>query len=196
MNVNSLKVLLTSLPGRYTCALFNEGKKSDCLDEILENFDKLDTFFKSNQSVKKILTSSCINEKELHKGWIALGEHLSFCPVFLSFVRQVVSNNRFDIINKIKFIYNVALAKHRNKRDVVVSSAVALLPEQKKRLEKLIVKAMPEKTIIKYKIDENILGGIKIRSEELVIDASSLSKIKQLAHYLKSSKIKVDEYED
>lgn len=196
MNVNSLKVLLTSLPGRYTKALFSEGKKSDCLDEIVEDFNKLDDFFKGNQSAKKVLTSSCINERELHKGWIALGEHLSFCPVFLSFVRQVVANNRFDIMNRIRYIYNVALAKHKNKRDVVVSSVVELLPEQKERIEKLINTALSEKTTIKYKINEKILGGIKIASEELVIDASALSKLKQLSGYLKSTKIKVDKHED
>ena len=191
MNINSLKVLFTSLPGRYARALFNEGKRSECLDEIVENFQKLEVFFKNNEPIKRLLSSYCMNEKDLMKSWIAVGENLSFCPIFLSFIRQLVLNRRFDILNKIKYIFNVALAKYKNKRNVVVYSAVELLPEQKKKIEKLIEKGMEENTIISYKVNEKILGGIKIASEELIVDASAKVQLKQLSSYLKNIKIKV-----
>ena len=196
MDINSLKVLFTSIPGRYAYALFNEGKKSSCLDEIFENFKKMYVFFNNNPSLRKLLTSNCLNKKDVSKGWISIGEHLSFCPVFLSFIREVVENRRFAIVNKIKYIYNVALAKHKNKRNVTVSSAVELLPEQKQRIEKLIAKAWKEKAIINYKINEKILGGIKVSSEELVVDASVFAQLKQVSSHLKSIKIKVDSYEE
>ena len=189
MNVNSLKVLFTSLQGRYAKALFAEGKKAACLDEIFENFSKLEIFFKNNPEIKKLLTGHSVNQKDLDAGWLALGNHLSFCPVFLNFIRQVVENKRFDLINKIKYVYNVAYAKYKNSRNVVVSSAVELLPEQKKKVENLILKAFKEKVIIKYKINEKILAGLKISSEEMVVDASAFAQVKQLSRFYKSLKI-------
>lgn len=189
MDVNSLKVLFTSLAGRYAKALFCEGKKEACLDEIFENFSKLDVFFKNNPSIKKLLTSYCINKNDLDLGWLSIGDYLSFCPVFLNFIRQVVKNKRFDLINKIKYIYNVAFAKYKNRRNVVVSSVVELLPEQKKRIEGLISRVFKEKVIIKYKINEKILSGIKISSEELLVDASAFAEVKQLSCFYKNLKI-------
>lgn len=189
MNVNSLKVLFTSLQGRYAKALFLEGKRNACLDEIFENFLKLDTFFKNNQSIQKLLTSHSVNQKDLDAGWLALGDYLSFCPIFLNFIRQVIENKRFNLINKIKYVYGVAFAKYKNSRNVVVSSAVELLPEQKKKVEGLIFRVFKEKVIVKYKVNEKILAGIKISSEEMVVDASAFSQVKQLSHFYKNLKI-------
>ncbi len=189
VEINSLKVLSTSIAGRYAIALFREAKKSNCLDEITENFKKLDTFFKNNASIKKILTTKCINNKDLDEGWIAVGAHLSFCPMFTSFLRQVAKNKRFDILNTIKYIYKVAIAKYKNKRRVLVISAVELLPEQKERIEQVISKLFTEKTIISYKIKPKIIGGIKISSEEKVYDASLYAKIKQMVAFLKNAKV-------
>jgi F-type H+-transporting ATPase subunit delta len=186
VDISSLSVLFTSLPGRYARALFNEGKKANNLQEILDSFDRLDTFFEKHSSVRKLLTSSCVNATDLDAGWRALGDHLSFCPTFTAFMRQVIHNRRFQIIGKIKYVFRVAVAKHKNMRNVIVSSAVELLPEQRARVEKLIASAFKEKVIIRYKINERILAGIKIASEEVVVDASALSQLKQLSTYCRS----------
>lgn len=190
MNINNLKVLLTSLPGRYAAALFNEGKKIACLDEISDDFQKLDIFLKNNIQMKKILTSSWANEKELSSSWIEVGESLSFCPVFLSFIRAVLKNRRFGLFGEMWHIFNIALTKYKNKRDISVVSVVELLPEQKERIKKVLEKIVAGKAIIKYEIDERILGGIQIKSEEIVIDASISVQLKQLSSYLKNTKIK------
>ncbi|MDR1476353.1 MAG: ATP synthase F1 subunit delta [Holosporales bacterium] len=187
-----MKVLFTSLSGRYAHALFDEGKRASCLNEILSNFEKLEKFFQGDVQAKKLLTSCLLNKRDLNACWGALGQYLGFCPVFLSFIRQVVVNHRFNIIKKIKYVYQVALAKYKNKRSVTVLSAIDLLPEQKDRIEKLIYRALNEKIIINYSVDERILGGIKLRSEELDIDASVASQLKQLAKYFRSMRLRFD----
>jgi F-type H+-transporting ATPase subunit delta len=192
VDTNSLKVLFTSLSGRYAHALFDEGKRASCLNEILSNFEKLEKFFQGDVQAKKLLTSCLLNKRDLNACWGALGQYLGFCPVFLSFIRQVVVNHRFNIIKKIKYVYQVALAKYKNKRSVTVLSAIDLLPEQKDRIEKLIYRALNEKIIINYSVDERILGGIKLRSEELDIDASVASQLKQLAKYFRSMRLRFD----
>ncbi len=189
MEVNSLKVLCTSLPGRYALALFNEGKKAGCLDEITDNFKKLEIFFSKNKAIGKLLTSKCISDKELDNGWLAVATHLSFCPVFTSFLREVGQNRRFNILNKIKYVYRVAFSKYKNKRSVAVTTAVELLPEQQKRVENIISRLFSEKTMVVYKINPNILGGVKISSEEKVYDASVQAQLKQLTKFLNNVKV-------
>ena len=105
MEINNLKVLCTSIPGRYAIALFKEGEKLGCLDKIKENFEALVTFLKNNKQTGKLLTSHAINQRDLDKGWLAVSAHLSFCPVFSSFVRQLAKNRRFPIFQRIKHIF-------------------------------------------------------------------------------------------
>ena len=63
-------------------------------------------------------------------------------------------------------------------------------------MEDLISRIFKEKAIIKYKINEKILGGIKISSEEFVIDASVFSVIKQLEAFYKNLKLEDVHYEN
>jgi F-type H+-transporting ATPase subunit delta len=189
VDINNLTVLCTSVPGRYALALFNEGKRSGCLDEIFDNFQRLETFFDDNPQIKKLLMNRCIDYKDVDEGWLAVSSHLSFCPVFVSFVRQVGQNRRFDIFERIKYIYRVAIAKYKDKRSVTVISAVELLPEQKDVAEKIISKLFSKKTIITYGVDPSVLGGIRIVSEETIYDATVYAQLKQITKYLKSEKI-------
>jgi ATP synthase F1 delta subunit len=189
VDINNLTVLCTSVPGRYALALFNEGKKAGCLDEIFDDFQKLETFFEENLQLKKLLMNKCINYGKLDNGWLTVADHLSFCSVFTSFVRQVGQNRRFDVFNRIRHIYNVAIAKYKNKRSVAVISAVELLPGQREYAEKIISKLFAEKTIITYDVDPSALGGIKIASEETVYDATVYAQLKQIIRYLKSKKV-------
>jgi F-type H+-transporting ATPase subunit delta len=133
-----------------------------------------------------------LNEKDLDNGWISVGKYLSFCPLFLSFVRQIAINRRFNIFGKIKYIFNIALAKYNNKIVVSVMSAVPLLPEQKKRVEEVIGRLFAEKAMIKYKINPGILGGLKILSEGRAIDASVSMQLKQIMNYLNNISLKVN----
>lgn len=189
MDINNLTVLFTSIPGRYALALFNEGKKSDCLNDIAGNFKTLDVFFHNNATIKKLLVSKCISENELDKSWLAVGQHLSFCPIFISFIRQVGINKRFDVLDKINYIFKAALAKHKNKRNVTIISAVNLLPEQKNKIESVVSTLFTEKALITYEVDNKILGGIKISSEEKVYDASVYNQLKQVYKYFKKTKV-------
>jgi ATP synthase F1 delta subunit len=190
LDINSLKVLCTSIPGRYALALFNEAKRSKCLSEIIDNFNRLSIFFDNNPQIKKLMTSKCINNKNLDSGWLEIAQHLSFCPIFTSFLRQLGENKRFDMLNRAWYVYKVCLAKYKNKRNVAVVTAVELLPEQKKRVEALISsKLFTEKTIIAYSVDPKVLGGIKIASEEIVFDGTVYNQVKQAERFLKQIRV-------
>ncbi len=179
----NLEVLFTSLQGRYAKALFAEGRRTDCLEEISKNFATLGSFFDTNCDIKKILSGQYWGKSELDKMWVSLGKHLSFCPAFLNFVRLVTSNGRFDLLSKMCHIYDIAYEQYKNIRSVIVYSVVKLKVAQKKRIEKIISKIFDGDIMVEYKIDERLLAGIKISSGGRVIDASASTKIKQLADF-------------
>ena len=185
----SLDVLYTSLQGRYAKALFIEGLKAQCVDEIRENFEKLETFFKASRILKKFLTTNSMNSLNLNYNWAHIAEHLKLCPIFLNFVRLVTENGRFDLFYKIKYIYERAYAKCRGIRNVTVYSVIELKVVQRRQLEKLIAKFFSEKVAIKYEIDVNLLGGVKIVSDGKVIDASVATQIRQLENFCGNMKL-------
>ncbi|MDR2667110.1 MAG: ATP synthase F1 subunit delta [Holosporales bacterium] len=186
LDTDSLRVLFTSLPGRYACSLFNEGLRSSCLDVISANFSSLFEVFASTPSIKKFLTNCYVNKVELHNAWQLVGECLSFCPIFSSLIWQIIVNGRPKIMKKVSDIYNLALLKYKGMREVTVTSGVPLLSQQKKRLEKLVSQVFSEKNEIRYEVTQQILGGVKISSEGLIIDTSTLMQFNQYVSFCRN----------
>lgn len=181
----NLDILFTSLQGRYAKALFLEGQRERCLDEIGENFDTLENLFLKDRNLERFLYSCSLNGHDSENFWNILGKKLSFCHTFLNFLRIVSDNARLKLLMKIKYIYDIAHKQYRNIKDIVIYSVIKLNNLQKKKLEKLIIELFGETSEIRYEIDEKLLAGIKIFANGVVVDASAITQIRQLEDFCK-----------
>ena len=191
----NLDILYTSLQGRYARALFLEGEKINCLDAISEDFTKLDNLFFKNHHLKKLLSSCSWGKNVSNELWQTVGKDLSFCPLFLNFIQVVSNNARLKIIDKIRYIYDIAYKQHKHVQDVVIYSVTELSAVQRKKLEKLLAGFCTDKVAVHYEIDEKLLAGIKISSGGTVIDASVATQIMQLENFCRETKLE-REYEN
>ena len=189
MEVSSIKVLTVSTPGRYAAALFYEARRIGCLSDVSESFKKFCALLKKHQSIRYFLTCTSTREKDIDKSLAIIADNLSCCPVFANFMRVIGQNRQVNILHRINKIFEIMLAKYKNRRIVNVVSAVELLPEQKVSVEELLLKLFEEKCIIEYEIDKSIIGGIKIISEGKIFDASVACQLEQMKRYLCSISI-------
>lgn len=186
----NLDVLFTSLQGRYAKALFLEGQKEGCLDEIGQNFDTLENLFLKDRYLERFLSNYSLSGHDSENFWNILEQKLSFCPTFLKFLRIVSDNARLKLLMKIKYIYDIACRQYRNIKDIVIYSVIKLNNLQKKKLEKLIMELFGKKSEIRYEIDEKLLAGIKIFADGVIVDASAIMQIRQLENFCKDIKIR------
>ncbi len=191
----NLDILYTSLQGRYAKALFLEGEKNSCLSAITEDFTKLENLFFKNHHLKKLLSSSSLEKIVSNELWETVGKELSFCPSFLRFMQVVSNNARLKLINKIRYVYDIAYKQYTNTQDVVIYSTTEFSSIQRKKLEKLLAKFFTGKISVHYEIDEKLLAGIKISSGGTVIDASVVTQIRQLENFCKEKNLE-GEYEN
>ena len=185
----NLDVLYTSLQGRYARALFLEGEKTACLDAINEDFAKLDNLFFKNQHLKKLLTGCSCGKNDSNDIWEMIGKELAFCPIFLNFMRIVSNNARLKLIDKIRYVYDIAYKHYKHTQDVVIYSVTELNSIQRKKLGKLLAEFFTDRITVHYEIDEKLLAGIKILSGGVVIDASLATQIRQLENFCKEMKL-------
>jgi F-type H+-transporting ATPase subunit delta len=186
-DLGRLQVLYTSLPGRYAHALFASGLRAGCLEEILDDFGKLADFCESSFRTKKLLSCCLLKEPELNECLKIISNDLSFCEIFSSFIKLLVLNKRFNLIQNVRYIYENAFRQHKGEHNVVVSSFFPLSPSQKKKVSTLASGIVEGAVVMKYETDKEILGGLKIAIDDLVIDASVLSQSRQMSTYLTES---------
>ena len=189
--MNGLDVLYTSIQGRYAKALFECGNKSNKLPQILTDFDKLNDLLHRNKNIQKIIFGTGYNKTQLNELLQQIGNHLSLCDIFVNFVRILAENNRLNLLSKIQYVYQKAYNEQKNIRNVTVCSVIELNESQKLEIKNLAENFFGQDIVMYYKIDKMILGGIKILTDDIVVDATLATQIRQLANHLKKARIEV-----
>ena len=78
------------------------------------------------------------------------------------------------------------MAKKRNQKNVVVSSAFDLEADQLEKIKIAMQKRLEADIIISSTIDETLIGGMKISYEDQVIDLSLKNKLESLKAQLRN----------
>ena len=189
--MNGLDVMYTSIQGRYAKALFDCGNQNGKLQKISDDFEQLSNLLVAHKKIKKIIYGDVYNKTTKDQLIQQIGESLSFCNVFINFIRLLAENKRFDLLSKIRYVYQRAYNRQKHIRNVTVCSVIELNETQQMEANKLAKNFLGQDIIIEYKIDKRILGGIKIMSDEIVVDATLATQIRQLANHLRKTRIEV-----
>ena len=114
----------------------------------------------------------------------AFGEDLS--PNVRNFISLVAANKRLMALPVIAELYETSKAQAENTSDVLVTSAFAMTETQEDVLAKQLASKLGERIKIRTEVDAALIGGIVVRTGDLVIDASVRGKLAKLTATLNS----------
>ena len=104
-----------------------------------------------------------------------------------NFVTEIVHNKRIEALPAIAELFDAFRAELEQSADVVVTSAFELSDAQRTALAATLGQKLGRKIAIDEVIlDRTLIGGVVIRSGDLVIDASVRGKLNKLAATLNS----------
>lgn len=104
-----------------------------------------------------------------------------------NFVTEIVQNKRADALPAVAELYEAMRAELEQSATVVVTSAYELNDAQRQLLVQKLGQKLGRKVDIEaVTVDRSLIGGVVIRSGDLVIDASVRGKLDQLATTLNS----------
>lgn len=99
-------------------------------------------------------------------------------------VRLLAENDRLVVAPEINALYTDLKNAHQGALEVTVSSAYALQPEQEKQLAEALSKKLGREIQITSELDPELIGGVKIRAGDMVIDGSVAGQLTKLANEL------------
>lgn len=102
------------------------------------------------------------------------------------FVKKVFQNNDQILFNEILLNFSEYWNYKEGFEDVVIISARELEKKEKEYIEKNTENILLKKINPKYEINKNIIGGIKIKTKNLIIDSSIKTKLEELKLNIKN----------
>ncbi|MDZ4756789.1 MAG: ATP synthase F1 subunit delta [Bacteroidota bacterium] len=167
--------------GRYAKSLVDLAVANKQLDAVKADVDLILGTLKSNRDLFNVLQSPIINSGKkttivdaVFKGKVS--------ETTYQFLNLVIEKKRepllWDICNSFTNLFNTINGIIK----VKVTTAVALAEKPKAEIEAYLQKNTGKKIILETAVDPNIIGGLVIRTEDGLYDASisnQLTKIKQ-----------------
>ncbi len=112
----------------------------------------------------------------------------SFSDIELEFISLLVSNGDVSILGKIIEKLNFTIESNSTRKNIHITSAHEISSEEKNEISNLIKQKFDLDSSSKsiFNVDSDIIGGIKIRIGNKIVDGSVLTKLKKIKQSLLS----------
>ncbi|MFD3446676.1 F0F1 ATP synthase subunit delta [Microbacteriaceae bacterium 4G12] len=168
---------------RYAVALFQIAKEKHMLEMFEEELRAIQEVFLTSKELHLFLNQPNITGEK--KKDVILKAFSSVSRPVLNTLFLLIDNHRDDIITDIADAYFELANQERNVADALVYSIRPLTEEEKVGIAEVFAKRAGKDAIrIKNIVDENLLGGIKVRIGNRIYDGSLQGKLARIQREL------------
>lgn len=163
---------------RYAKAIFVYALENNQLESLAKDMKRLEALFNENDAVDKVLNNPLLpSEKKLnliHSLLLNNSESTSKLLDLLS------NNNRLPLLEETGAQYLKLYIQEKGEVKALVTSAIPLSVELKKKVLKKAGSLVNQKVHIENRIDPSILGGFILKIGDMQYDASVLNHLKAI----------------
>ncbi len=170
------------LARRYVQPLFEVAREKGILDKVVSELKELNAALGDGSDLKVILSDPSISSQSR----IAVIEEIfsGFSESSLNFIRLVIEKNRSFILEIAYSIFKKIKDEAEGLLSGMVESAVPLDDQTSNKLRLQLEGSFGHKVDIEYRTNPEILGGLRIRVGNTVLDGSITGKLDSLKNVL------------
>lgn len=168
----------------YAEALFKAAESAGHVEPVLEELETLvGGVFKQDPGLELYFGAAAIGRDRKADVLRKTFEDRA-TPTFVQFLHVLNGHDRLDMIRAIAGAYRTLYNRKQRQLVVHVRSAVPLTDDERNRLRDDIKQVVHFEPVLDEKIDPDILGGLIIRIQDWVYDASVRSRLLSLRDQL------------
>lgn len=151
----------------------------DGVDKVLKNFETFIEAINKNRNLSNLISNPLINNLKKSAILEKICIKLKTEKTFLGFILTLTKHSKIILINKVFEKFNQMLDQKNGLTEVYVTTSSKLDVENEKKIIKVISEKINLKIKLKRIVDPDIIGGIIIRINSLMIDNSIKTKLSE-----------------
>ena len=162
----------------YAEALFDVAKEKGKLDEIGEQLDEFVDALDRDRDLQVFFFSPYFSSAEKREG---ISRAVSGAePELINFLELLAEKHRMPAIFRIRDRFDELWAEANRRLEVTLTSAIELDPKLVQNVGAEIERQTKRTVDLRTEVDEGILGGLRLRVGNMVLDASLRSRLERL----------------
>ena len=168
---------------RYALALYELAKENSELEVVEKNVSDILEIYNTSEDLKNFIknpTQSQLSQLEIIN---KISSQMHLTKIITNFLGVLINKRRIFFINKIFLSFLSLASKKRGELSASLTSSKNLTKEELENLKQSLSQTMNSSIVLDYKIDESLIGGLKMQIGSLMIDTSiknKLNKYKQI----------------
>jgi F-type H+-transporting ATPase subunit delta len=169
----------TEASERYARALYEVGKDSSDLEKIEIDVKKFKSLYDNNIEIKNFIHNPTHVIEIQNKTLNIVSEQLGFSKNLRNFFLLLIRKRRIFFIKKIIDSFLRLCLKNRGEIKASLISSKELSPEELENISKELSSSMGSTIKFDYKVDDGLIGGLKLQLGSFMIDTSIKNKLKK-----------------
>ena len=174
------KSFSTETSERYSRALFEVAKESGELEKIENDIKTLKVLLKDIPELKNFLQNPTQSIENQINAVDILSKKLNFTRDLKNFIFLLIEKRRIFFVIKILDSFIKLCSKKRGEIKASLISSKSLSITELEQISKDLSSSMGSTIKFDYKVDKNLIGGLKLQLGSFMIDTSIKNKLKKL----------------
>src|SRR5688572_673392 len=167
----------------YARSLLELAQERNVARKLGQELNQIREIIEANPTFAEFLRDPGIGTEE-RAGVIDRTIRAQADPLLVNFIGVLLVHDRLGILDQIAIAYNDLLDDLLGKVEVDVTVAQRLSPDELEQVRKKVADALKKDTVIHQYIDESIIGGLILKVEDKLIDASVKTQLETMRRQL------------
>tara|TARA_B100001093_G_C26821755_1_gene1012180 strand:- start:761 stop:1360 length:600 start_codon:yes stop_codon:yes gene_type:complete len=172
---------------RYSSALYELASDKKCVDDILDDFKKIEYVFKESSELKKVIKSPLVNSEEKLNILLKIFSQTTMNQLTTTFLKVLDNNKRIPNLLTTILQFKKINSEKRGDISADITSANELSDEEKNNITNQLKNSLGQKLSLNFDVDKTIIGGLIVKVGSKMIDTSIANKINKLRIAMKGA---------
>jgi len=177
--VSSKKSFSSETANRYALALYELAEEKSELSNVEKNINELLETYNTNEELKNFMKNPTQSQSNQFTVLNKISTEMNLSEIVKNFLSILVQKRRIFFLNVISKNFLLLSSKKRGELKASVISSKNLTNDELKNLNLEISKSLGASINLDYKVDENLIGGLKMQIGSLMVDTSLKNKLKK-----------------
>ena len=164
---------------RYSRALFEVANETNEIDKIENDVRNFQSLFNSSSEIKNFIQNPTQSKNTQNNVINLLSENLGFSKNLKNFFLLLIEKKRIFFVKKISESFLRLCSKKRGEIKASLISSKELSTTELDEISKDLSKSMRSIIKLDYKVDKDLIGGLKLQLGSFMIDTSIKNKLKK-----------------